>query len=59
MNDSVNETIAFQERVTFACLGWNTLAFCRCIGEPCLKALFMPCKLRLLLKRACIVLGLQ
>ena len=41
MNDSVNETIAFQERVAFACLGWNTLAFCHCIGEPCLRALFM------------------
>ena len=56
MKDSVNETIAFQERVAFACLGWNTLAFCHCIGEPCLKAPFYA---NLLLKTACIVLGLQ
>ena len=33
MDDYVNETITFQERVAFGCLGWNTLAFRHCIGD--------------------------
>ena len=51
MDDYVNETIAFQERVAFGCLGWNTLGFRHCIGDSSLKALSMPSKLRLLLNK--------
>ena len=60
MDDYVNETITFQERVAFGCLGWNTLALRHCIGDSSLKALSMPSKLRLLLnqKKTCILLEL-